>query len=587
MQCGFVNFDDPDYVTANPHVQGGLTWGAVKWAFGNMEQAAYWAPLMWLSHMLAWQWFGLNPWGHHLMNVLLHAASVALVFLLFQRMTRAMWRSLILAALFGWHPLRVESVAWIAERKDVLSTLFWMLTLLAYLKYVEAGRIQNSKSKVWYGAALAMYVLGLMSKAMLVTLPFVLLLLDYWPLERLKPGRVWQLVMEKIPFFALATGASIVTFVAQNQGGAVATFESLPLEARVGNALISYCRYLGKIFWPADLAVYYPHPGYWPLAEVMSAGMFLCGITVLLFVKRREYPYLLMGWFWFVGTLVPVIQLVQSGGQAIADRFTYVPSLGVLILIIWGVPELVRGWHQQKPALWVLGSVAIILCLTLTRQQLGYWKNGETLFRHTLEVTSDNELAHNNLGFALDKEGQIDEAMIQFQEAIRLKPDYAEAHYNLGVACLERDQTDEAMIQFQEAIRFYPDYALAHNNLGYALVRKGRTDEAMSQYQEAIRLNLNYSEAHFNLANAFIRKGRTDKAMSQYQEAIRLKPDYADAHNGLGVALFNQGHTAGAINQFQEAIRLKPDDSEAQRNLAKAVELKSQSNVQANEPAKP
>ena len=261
MQCDFINYDDPDYVTANPHVQGGLTWAGVKWAFGNTEQAAQWAPLMWLSHMLACQFFGLNPWGHHLINVLLHAANTALVFLVFQRMTGAMWRSLILAALFGWHPLRVESVAWVTERKDVLSTLFWMLTLWTYTRYIETTQIPNSKFRIWFGAALLMFAFGLMSKAMLVTMPCVLLLLDYWPLERFKKNRLWQLVREKIPFFVLASAASAVTFVVQKHGGAVKTVEYLPLGARVGNALISYCRYLEKMFWPTDLAVFYPHPG--------------------------------------------------------------------------------------------------------------------------------------------------------------------------------------------------------------------------------------------------------------------------------------------------------------------------------------
>src|SRR5208282_972454 len=330
MRCDFINYDDPDYVTANSHIRGGLNWEGVKWAFSNTEQGTQWAPLMWLSHMLAWQLFGANPWGHHLLNVLLHAANTALVFLVFRQMTGAVWRSLILAAFFGWHPLRVESVVWVTERKDVLSTLFWMLTLWAYVKYVEANQAGNSKSKIWYGTALVMFVFGLMSKAMLVTVPCVLLLLDYWPLERFKNNRAWQLVAEKTPFFALAAAASVVTCVVQKHGGAVATVENLPLGARSGNALISCCRYLGEIFWPADLAVYYPHPGYWPLEWVLLAGVFLCGISVLLFVKRGRFPFLLMGWLWFIGTLVPVIGLVQVGGQAMADRYTYIPSLGML-----------------------------------------------------------------------------------------------------------------------------------------------------------------------------------------------------------------------------------------------------------------
>jgi len=434
--------------------------------------------------------------------VLLHATNTALVFLVFRRMTRATWRSMVLAALFGLHPLRVESVAWVTERKDVLSTLFWMLTLWAYVKYVEAAEVRNSKSSMWYGTALAMFVLGLMSKAILVTLPCVLLLLDYWPLERFKPRSAWRLVTEKIPFFALAVVASVVTFMVQKHGGAVAPVENLPLGARSGNALISYCRYLEKLFWPTDLAVFYPHPGYWPMEQVLLAGGLIVGISVLLFVKRRRYPFMLMGWLWFCGTLVPVIELVQSGEQAMADRFTYVPSLGVLILTIWGAYELTRRWRHQVIVLSVAGSAAIVLCIGLTRHQLGYWKDDETLFRHALEVTENNYLAHKTLGDALLKQNQTDEAINQYQEAIRLKPGYADAHYNLGNALLKQGQIDEAIRQFQEVIRLKPDDAEAHNNLGTALDRKGQSEEAVNQYQEAIRLKPDYAAAQNNLARA-------------------------------------------------------------------------------------
>ncbi len=575
MRYDFVSLDDPEYVTENPHVQGGLNWEGVKWAFCNTEQAAYWAPLMWLSHLLAWQLFGSNAWGHHLINVLLHAASTALVFLVFRRMTGAAWRSLILAALFGLHPLRVESVVWVTERKDVLSTLFWMLTLWAYVKYVEAGKTQNSKSSLWYGAALAMFVLGLMSKAMLVTVPCVLLLLDFWPLERFKPNCAWRLVREKIPFFALAALASVVTFMVQKHGGAVASVENLPLGARSGNALISYCRYLGKLFWPTDLAVFYPHPGYWPREQVLLAGVLIVGISMLLFVKRRRYPFLLMGWLWFCGTLVPVIQLVQSGEQAMADRFTYVPSLGVLILAIWGAYELTRRWRHQVVVLSVAGSAAIVLCLGLTRQQLGYWKDNETLFRHALKVTENNCLAHKALGDALIKKGQIDEAISQYQEAIVLIPGYAEAHYNLGTALQKNGQIDEAISQFQEAIRLNTEYAEAFNNLGTALQKKGQIDEAINQFQEAIRLKPGYADAHYNLANALLKKDQTGQAIRQFQEVIRLKPDDAEAHNNLGAALAMNGQIEEAISQFQEAIRLKPDDPEGHNNLGRALRMKN------------
>ena len=571
MNCDFINLDDPVYVTANSHVQGGLTWEGVKWAFGSMQQGTLWAPLLWLSHMLACQLFGLNPWGHHLVNVLLHAANTALVFLVFQRTTGATWRSLMLAALFGWHPLRVESVAWVTERKDVLSTLFWMLTLLAYAKYVEAGQIQDSKSKAWYGAALMVFVCGLMSKAMLVTMPFVLLLLDYWPLERFKPGSLWRLVREKIPFFALAAAASVMTFVVQKQAGAVMTAEYLPLGARVGNALISYCQYLKKMFWPVDLAVYYQHPGHWPLEQVVAAGVFLCGVSLILFFKRNQHPFLLVGWLWFVGTLVPVIGLVQVGGQAMADRYTYIPSLGILIIAIWGAYELTRGWRYQAPGLLVGGSVAIVLCLALTRQQLGYWRDSETLFQHTLEVTQNNYFARKALGDAFDDKGQTGEAILQYQEAIRLNQGFGPAHINLGNALLKQGRIREAVGQFQEAIRLKPDDALAHNNLGNALDKNGQAGEAVGQFQEAIRLKPDYAEAHFNLGLVLGREGQNDGAISQYQEAIRLDPGNAEARINLGIALFKEGQTDEAISQYREAIRLKPEDADAHYNLGNAL----------------
>jgi Flp pilus assembly protein TadD len=621
----FINYDDPDYVTANPYVQGGLSWEGVKWAFRNTEQAAYWAPVMWLSHMLAWQLFGLNPWGHHLINVLLHALNTVLVFVLLRRLTGAMWRSMLVAALFGLHPLRVESVAWVTERKDVLSTCFGLLALIFYVRYAQkrsraesressagnsglaldlrppgAAKRSEDGSALDYWLALFFFALGLMSKPMLVTWPFVMLLLDYWPLGRVSSDgwRVTRfripvpqllgatkrseggsslnhLLLEKLPFFGLAAVASVVTFVVQQRGGAVKMVQNLPLGARSGNALISYCRYLAKLFWPTDLAIFYPHPGYWPVKQVLLAGGLILGITVLLVVKRGRYPFLLTGWLWFCGTLVPVIGLVQAGLVAMADRFTYVPLLGVLIVVTWGAYELTRSWRYQELALSVAGCAAIILCLGLTRQQLGYWKDDETLYRHALAVTENNYLAHNNLGHVLLKKDRIDEAINQFQEAIRLGPDFAAVHYNLGTALLKKDRIDEAISQFQETIRLKPDFAEAHNNLGSALVMKGQTDEAISQYRETIRLKPDDAEAYNNLGNALVEKGKIDEAINQYQEAIRLTPDDAEAHNNLGSALLEKGQTDEAISQYQEAIRLKPDFAEARNNLAHAQEMKN------------
>lgn len=596
MRCDFINFDDPQYVTANPSVQGGLSWEGVRWAFCNTEQAAYWAPLVWLSHMLACQFFGLNAWGHHLINVLLHAANTALVFLVFQRLTRATWPSLVLAALFGWHPLRVESVAWVTERKDVLSGFFGLLTLFFYACHVRKLEAGSRKSRTnlpaassflrspFYWLSLLFFALGLMSKAILVTIPCVLLLLDYWPLQRLAGDQrqvagIWRLIREKIPFFALAVAASVVTFVVQKQGGAVVAVGSLPLGARVENALISYCCYLGKMFWPAHLAVFYPFR-YWPVEKAILAGVFLCGFSVLLFLKRGRHPFLLVGWLWFVGTLVPVIQLVQSGEQAMADRFTYVPSLGVLILVIWGASELAGRWRHHVIILSMAGSAAILLCLAVTRQQLGYWKDSETLFRHAIEVTENNYLAHKTLGDALFDQGQTDEAISQYQEAIRLRSNYADAHNNLGIAFAREHQIDEAIGQYRTAIQIRPNSAKACYNLGVALAAKGQIDEAIGQYQTAIRLRPNYVDAHNNLGIALARKHQMDEAISQFQEVLRLRPDYAEAHYNLGNALLLKGQTDEAISQYQAAIRLKPDYAGAQRNLdmARALELKKLSN---------
>jgi tetratricopeptide (TPR) repeat protein len=628
-RCDFVGVDDTNFVTENPHVQRGLDWEGVRWAFCNTEQAAYWGPLVWLSHMLAWEVFGRNVWGHHLINVLLHATNTALVFLVFRRLTRARWQSLMVAALFGLHPLRVESVVWVAERKDVLSGFFGLLALLAYTRYAKERRrsaecsirgspaINYQRSTFFYLLGLFLFALGLLSKPMLVTWPFVMLLLDYWPLGRLEPSppnsrfsALLRLVTEKIPFFALAAAASILTFVVQQHVGTLPTVESMPLGARVENVLISYSRYLGKIFWPTELAVFYPLPEKWPLRIVLLAGGLILGTSGLFWVQRRRFPDLLTGWLWYCGTLIPVIGLVQAGNQAMADRYTYLPSLGVLGFAVWGAYGLTGGWRHQVMALSVAGCGASVLCVALTRQQIDYWKDSETLFRHALAVTEQNFLARNNLGVVLDHQGQSDEAIRQFQEALRLRPDYAVAHYNLGAALVKKGKreeaigqfqealrlkpdyadahynlgtvfyqqgrTDQAIRQFQEAIRLRPDHALAHNNLGYALCDQGQSDEAIRQYQEALRLKPGYAESHYNLGTTFYRQGRVGEAISQYQEAIRLKPDYAEAHNNLGTAFYQQRRVGDAIHQYQEALRLKPDYAEAHSNLGIALGMNGQ-----------
>ena len=552
--AGFVNFDDEFYVTANARVQSGVTLEGIKWAFVN-PVCYMWHPLTVLSHMVDCQLFGLKPWGHHLTSVLLHALNSVLVFLLLRRLTGAVWRSLLVAALFAWHPLQVESVAWVAERKNVLSTCFGLLALLFYGRYAQASQVKAvgpkpppalgaRRSTLDYGLALLFFVLGLMSKPMLVTWPFVLLLMDYWPLNRfqgsylsLRSRVLRQLVMEKVPFFALAAVASVATFLVQKQGGILASADTIPLGARSGNALISYCRYLGKLFWPTHLAVLYPHPGHWPVERVLLAGALLLGLTVLFFVQRRRYPFLLMGWLWYCGTLLPVIQLVQTGTHAMADRYAYVPSLGVLIAAIYGAAELARNWRYRAMALSAMGAVAMVLCLRLTRQQLQYWQDSEALAGHALAVTEDNPMAHYLLGNALADKGQTGQAIREYQEAIRLQPRYAEYHYNLGSVLAKAGQTGEAIRQLQEALRLQPDNALAHINLGNALDESGQTDDAIRHYQEALRLQPDNAVAHVNLGISFARKGQLDDAIRQYQEALRVDPGCAEARDNLARAL--------------------------------------------------
>jgi tetratricopeptide (TPR) repeat protein len=481
-----------------------------------------------------------------------------------------------------------------------LSTLFGLLSLIFYADYARQRSTPSDPPAVPapfpgsavldYALALLFLALGLMSKPMLVTWPCVMLLLDYWPLGRIAEFGVrsaeWErrslrreswksLVREKIPFFALALITSVLTFVAQKHGGAMsASADSSTFRVRCGNALVSCCRYLAKMLWPAHLAVPYLHAGEWPAWQVLLAGAFILGVSMLLFRQRRRHPFLLMGWLWYGGTLLPVIGLVQVGDQSMADRYTYIPSLGVLILAAWGTYELVRSWRYQAIALPAAGAMALVLCAGLTRQQTGYWKDSETLFRHTVELAEDNFVAHNDLGVALDDQGRIDEAIRQFQTAVRLAPDYPDAHANLGSALFKNGQIDEAIRQYQEALGLKADNARTFYNLGTALYAKGRIDESIREFQEALRFKPDYAEAHSNLGSALYRSGQINEAIQQFQEALRLKPDYAEIHNCLGVAFGTQGRIDEAIGQFQEGVRLKPDYTEARNNLAKTLEMK-------------
>jgi len=474
----FLKFDDGAYVTANAQVQSGLSWKGIVWAFSH-PVAANWHPLTVLSHMLDCQVYGLKPWGHHLTNVLIHAANVVLLFLLFQRMTGAFWRCAILAALFGLHPLRVESVAWVAERKDVLSTLFWMLTMLMYVRYARQSKAQSARSKCSYAWMLIFFVAGLLSKPMVVTLPFVLLLLDYWPLKRfevreqhLNVKTLLPLALEKLPLLVLAAGCSVVTCLVQRTAEAMAT--DLPLGVRLANSLISYVRYLGKTLWPANLTVFYPNPGWWPLWQVLASATLLLVIFAIVLLQTRRRPCWTMGWLWFCGTLMPVIGLVQVGNQAMADRYTYVPSIGIFVTLVWGVSAATARWRYQGPTLFVIAMTSVLLCIGLTRRQLAYWKDDETVWRRALAVTERNQLAHLHLGIQLGNQGQLDEAIGHFAEATRLNPQDADAHSRLAYALAKKHRLAEAVQQYEQALQFNPGNADLHNDLGLALAREGR-----------------------------------------------------------------------------------------------------------------
>jgi Flp pilus assembly protein TadD len=582
----FINFDDPEYVTANPHVQGGLTWDNTGWALTTLYYGL-WHPLTWISHMLDCQCFGLRPGWHHLTSVLLHVANTVLLFIVLRRMTGARWRSSMVAALFALHPLHVESVAWVAERKDVLSTFFVMLTLWAYHRYTQ---IKSQKPALrfplssFYLLSILFYVGGLMSKPMIVTLPLILLLLDYWPLRRFELSTLnsqlltlRRLLVEKLPFLLAALLTGLITLRAANRVGSLPSAAECPIPDRLANAVLSYARYFLQVFWPGKLAVYYPFPATFSAWSVTGAALLLVGVSVAAVCLARRRPYVIVGWLWFLVTLLPVIGLIQLSTYSHADRYTYVPLIGVFVSLVWGGGELVSHCRGLAIA-WPAAAVAalMVLCVARTRQQVGYWKESETLFRHALEVTENNYIAHNNLGVAFLSKDQIDEAISQCHEAIRLKPNDSLAYNNLGVALLRNGQIDQAISQLQEALRLEPTDAEAHYHLGNALARKGQIDGAISQFQEALRLKPDDAGTHNNLGNALARKGQIEKAVSQYEAAICLKPNDADAHSNLGITLLRNGQIEQAISQLQEALHLKPDDADAHYYLGSALASKSQ-----------
>jgi tetratricopeptide (TPR) repeat protein len=627
---GFVNYDDGFYVSENAKVTGGLSMKGLAWIFTHADCHLY-HPLTMLSLMVDYQLHGLNAGGYHFTNVLLHTASVILLFLVLHQMTGALWRSAFVAAVFAIHPLRVESVAWVAERKDVLATFFFMLTLGAYARFVR-----KPESLGRYLMVVIAFVPALLSKPTVVTLPFVLLLLDYWPLRRFEQSRrLSGLVLEKIPLLALAGGACAMTVLGAEKE--VAGYANVSTLSRMGNGLVSYVVYLRQMVWPGGLAVFYPRPEKSHPVWTMALSFLLLGLItwgVLAFQRRRGW--LLTGWLWYLGMLTPMIGLVQAGAFAHADRMTYLPQIGIYVALTWLAAEWAAKQQLGRITVWSLMITLPGVLMICAWKQTGHWQDSEALWTHALACTTGNHVAHYNLGEDFVEQGRLDEAIRQYREALQIKPDDAQALNNIANALLARGKPDEAISRYQNALRIKPDYAAAHYNLAIALEQKGRMDEAVVQYkdalqikpddapaqfslatvlrqqgradeaklhyqqvrqidpgfeeglynlgnelrqkgkvdeaiaryQEALQIDPGYAEAHINLGSALLQAGRLDEAITHLQQALQINPGLAKAHNNLGNAFLQKGNAAEAIAQFQQAMQLEPDDPWVKNNLA-------------------
>jgi protein O-mannosyl-transferase len=557
----FVNFDDNTYVYENPIVQKGVTAEGLRWAFTSVH-ASNWHPVTWISHMVDCQIYGLNAGGHHLTNVLLHMATVIVLFLVLRQLTGFLWRSAFVAAVFAIHPLRVESVAWVAERKDVLSGLFFLLTIAAYIRYAR-----RPWSLGGYLMVALMLVLALTSKPMVVTLPFVLLLLDYWPLKRFPRaggGLIpLRLILEKLPLLILSGAVCAATLFAQTEA-----ISSLPMSARIGNAVVSYVVYLGQMLDPIGLAAFYPYPerGLAPW-KIAAALVVVLAITASAAVNWRRQPWLLFGWLWYLGMLVPVIGILQVGLQAHADRYTYLPQIGLYVALTWLVAERCAGWRYHRRVLGGCSAVILAALIFFARTQTSYWRDSESLWTHALACTSDNAVARINLGNAFLSKGRVNEAITQLQKALQIKPGDADAEVSLGYALIQEGNVDEAIILFQRALQSKPNYAQARNDLGDILAQKGRADEAISQFQQALQINPDYAAAHYNLANALVQKGNLAEAIVQYQWALQIRPDYVEAGYNLGNTLLQKGDLTGAIARYQSVVQVKPGYAKAHFSL--------------------
>ncbi|MBW1847872.1 MAG: tetratricopeptide repeat protein [Deltaproteobacteria bacterium] len=535
----FVNIDDSVYVTKNPYIKEGLTISSIKWAFTSFH-AEFWHPVTWLSYMLDFELFRMSPGGYLVTNLLLHIASTILLFIFLSHATNSVWRSALAAALFSIHPLHVESVAWIAERKDLLSTFFWMLTMLFYARYAKRP------NWIRYLAFSAFFLLGLMSKPMLVTLPFVLLLLDFWPLRRFdlfKKGisekrfnqiKVVKAILEKVPLLIISTMFSIIALYAQKSGQGLASLEVFPFKTRIANALISYVSYLGKTFYPIRLTVFYPYEYQLQEWQIIISFLILISITIFAIHFAKRSPYLITGWLWYVGTLVPVIGIVKFGGAfSMADRYTYIPLIGIFIIIVWGAHDILVQINFRKVFISVLTCLFLLILMFTSWVQVSYWKNSITLFSHALHITNNNFLAHKNLGTAYINQGRLDLAFPHFQKAIKISPDNPTAHLNIGTSYLFYGEFKKAEKHYRKALDLNPNYPKARMNLDKALSAQKNNDLAISIVKTAIQLNKNDPIPHYNLANIYKVKGGLDKAAFHYRRALALKPDYVEAERGL------------------------------------------------------
>jgi tetratricopeptide (TPR) repeat protein len=581
---GFVNFDDPDYVLSNPRIQAGLTMESIRWSVTGIY-SSNWHPVTWLSHMLDCQLYGLKPAGHHLTNVAFHLANTVLLFLLLRRMTGALLRSAFVAALFALHPMHVESVAWVAERKDVLSTFFGLLCLWSYARFVQ-GRaevkdkaISHLPSPVFYLLALLLFALSLMSKAMLVTLPFVMLLLDFWPLGRFKLpiaqatpkasklsslfSSIRPLLIEKLPFFALSLASCIITFRVQRISGAMVPLSNTPLELRLINAIAGYGWYLVKTVWPSQLAVFYPHPHLdWASWEVLVTLFLLAGITALVLWRANKQPYLPLGWFWFLGTLVPVIGLVQVGQQAWADRYSYVPQMGLFLIFAWGAAEVITAWEWPRVVRYVAAGVVLAACAAASSQQIAFWPDTITLFEHTAAVTSGNYIAYTVIGSALADKDRLPEAIEYCHKALQFSPRYPEAFNTLGNVYTKQEKFELAIENYREAIACDPSYGDAYFGLGNAMFRMQKYAEAETQCREALRLAPMHMAARFCLARALHSQEKFEEAAGHYRRLLELDPNLFSAHRYLGNVLVSQGKLDEAVIQLKSALQIRPNDAD-------------------------